>query len=647
MPIRARRPAISAVILLACVASLGAWLVTGHDRAEARPAPSVDRALRNLLDRNEGQSVRVIVHARPGARHAARAALEAAHARIVSERRDLDLVTAALHAGDLAALATSPFIASLSLDAPVSHAGVASQIVNDTLLNTLGVRDSRFVGTNVGVAVIDSGFNPAAQPDFNPARVLFFDFTKSRSPQREAPYDAYGHGTHVAGLIASSGARSHELYQGVAPGVRLVVLKALDEKGLGYASTIVDAIDFAIANRQALGIDIINLSLGHPVYEPAATDPLVQAVERAVRAGIVVVAAAGNNGGDPATHEVGYAGINSPGNAASAITVGTLDMAGTVSRTDDVIPWYSSRGPTWYDGFQKPDLVAPGHRLVSDIDASGTLYASYPQLAVSANGRRDALLRLSGTSMSAAVTTGAVALVIDAARQTFGQAPSPNVVKALLQFSAIPMAGYDPITAGAGSLNVAGAVQLAQAIDPRVPTGSWWLTTGITPSTTIGADALAWSQQIIWGDRPMQGLTLFTNGPAWTARALWGADGLAAQSGPADSTVWTADSRNVWGRRIVWGENLIGYSPAPNAPAPQTVWGDASGVTSVPAQQVVWGDLTHTVISSLSNPGDPFGFGSLDVKTGGKPTPRTPTLPAWPTLPSDQSRVLVSAGGNK
>src|SRR5207244_1831600 len=164
---------------------------------------------------------------------------------------------------------------------------------------------------------------------------------------------------------------------------RLIVLKALDQNGQGYTSTVVNALNFAVANKSALGIDVINMSLGHPIYEPAATDPLVQAVESAVRAGIVVVVSAGNNGGDPKTHEVGYAGISSPGNAPSAITVGALDMADTAARGDDSIPWYSSRGPSWYDAFQKPDLVVPGHHLVSDIDGDGTLYNTYPQLIVS------------------------------------------------------------------------------------------------------------------------------------------------------------------------------------------------------------------------------------------------------------------------
>jgi len=99
----------------------------------------------------------------------------------------------------------------------------------------------------------------------------------------------------------------------------------------------------------------------------------VQAVERAVAAGIVVVMSAGNFGGDVTTHDPAQAGITSPGNAPDAVTVGAVDMLETANRSDDVVAWYSSRGPTWYDGFQKPDVVAPGSHLVSDVSVKSTL----------------------------------------------------------------------------------------------------------------------------------------------------------------------------------------------------------------------------------------------------------------------------------
>ena len=116
-----------------------------------------------------------------------------------------------------------------------------------------------------------------------------------------APSDGYGHGTHVAGLIAGNGesvARSVPRRRSEGAPDRL---EGARRNGAGTTSDVISAIEFATANKDRLGIDIINLSLGHPIYEPAATDPLVQAVEAAVRAGIVVVASAGNYGLNPET----------------------------------------------------------------------------------------------------------------------------------------------------------------------------------------------------------------------------------------------------------------------------------------------------------------------------------------------------------
>src|SRR6185295_9277143 len=124
--------------------------------------------------------------------------------------------------------------------------------------------------------------------------------------------------------------------------------------------------------------------------------PLVQAVERASRAGVMVVAAAGNYGKNLTTGVPGYGGISSPGNAPSAITVGAVRTEDTVMRDDDRIPDYSSAGPTWYDAFVKPDVISPGHNVIAVAAKQGTLYKTYPQLKA-ADGD---YMRLSGTSMA-------------------------------------------------------------------------------------------------------------------------------------------------------------------------------------------------------------------------------------------------------
>jgi len=181
---------------------------------------------------------------------------------------------------------------------------------DNALLGSLGLTRSIMTGYDVGVAVLDSGITP----DGNISVDAAFDFTLGTIDPHKP--DEFGHGSHVAGLIASTGANALKgTYRGVAPGVRLIDLKVLNAQGEGHTSDVVLALEFAVAMRDQLGIDVINLSLGHPIYEPAASDPLVQAVETAVRAGIVVVVSAGNMGRDPDTGEIGYAGLTSPGNA--------------------------------------------------------------------------------------------------------------------------------------------------------------------------------------------------------------------------------------------------------------------------------------------------------------------------------------------
>jgi serine protease AprX len=316
-------------------------------------------------------------------------------------------------------------VESISIDAVVK----AEDWTDSTLRGTLALPlYGGGGGSGVGVAVIDSGIEPG--PDFGDRITGFYDFTEGGG--EEAPTDGYGHGTHVAGLIGGDGSLSQKQYRGVAPRSRLVVLKVLDENGVGRASDVIAALEFVTTNKDALDVDIINLSLGHPIYEPAATDPLVQAVEAAARAGLIVIAAAGNHGIAPETAEPGYAGIVSPANAPSAIAVGAAKSFDTNVRSDDRIAPYSSRGPSWYDGLAKPDIVAPGHALVSTAARHGTIYLNSPSLRVG-----DSYLSLSGTSMAAAVVTGTAALVLQAHREVFSNRATltPNAMKAILQAS--------------------------------------------------------------------------------------------------------------------------------------------------------------------------------------------------------------------
>ena len=364
----------------------------------------------------------------------------------------------------------------------------------------------------------------------------------------------------------------------MAPGVSFVSLRVLNNYGAGQTSSVIAALQWAVANKAAYGIDVINLSLGHPIFEPAATDPLVLAVEAAVRARIVVVASAGNYGTNPQTGQIGYGGISSPGNARSAITVGAIRTFDTATRGDDRVSEYSSRGPTWYDGFAKPDLVAPGHRLLAAAGASQTLNVNYPALRQSIIGRP--YLTLSGTSMATAVVRGSVALLIEEAKATFGAAPPANAIKAMLQVSALPMKDaaqqpYHLLAQGAGALNTAGALTLARAINPTLPVGSYWLVTSVTKSTTIDGQNVVWGDNVVWGENVVWGDSINTNNVVWGENVVWGQNVVWGSN-----IVWRTNV--VWGDNVVWGSNLVWGS--------NVVWGE----NIVWGENVVWGNVLAT-----------------------------------------------------
>src|SRR5215470_14051279 len=404
-------------------------------------------------------------------------------------------------------------------------------------------------GTGVGVAIVDSGISPAA--DFAGRIKGFYDFTKldrSHQPTQPVPYDDLGHGTHIASLIASSGAAPGYMFQGVAPNANLVVFKVLDKNGAGSTSSVIAAIEYITAHRRALGVQIINLSLGKPITAPAKFDPLVQAVEQASARGLIVVVAAGNDG-------PGYGSINSPANSPSAVSIGAVDGLTTVTRDDDYVPSFSSRGPTWYDGFAKPDVVAPGVNLYSDASPGSTLVNStnpaYPQQTVDGVN----LLDLSGSSMSAAVATGVIALELDANAHQNRDPLTVNAAKAILEYTSVPVANADYLTQGAGQINAAGAIQLAGAVNTTAPVNSWWLQSGVTGTSTIGGQSYPWAQNIVWGTHVISGRFIYYNARMWDDNIIWGT-GLVSGTSIIGPTQRTRLSGKFFDDNIIWGTDF-------------------------------------------------------------------------------------------
>ena len=187
----------------------------------------------------------------------------------------------------------------------------------------------------------------------------------------------------MAGLIGGNGTSSKGkdfdyTVRGIAPNVNIINLRESSHEGTATDSTVIAAIQRAIALKDQYNIRVINLSLGRPVFESYALDPLCQAVKQAWNAGIVVVVAAGNEGRNDTYGNQGYATVSAPGNSPYVITVGAMNTVGTLSSADDKIASYSSKGPTLLDHIVKPDLVAPGNRVVSLAAGGSYLIDTYP-----------------------------------------------------------------------------------------------------------------------------------------------------------------------------------------------------------------------------------------------------------------------------
>jgi serine protease AprX len=426
-------------------------------------------------------------------------------------------------------LASRADIAGVRLDRPVT--GTFERTA--TPAGALVAESLGFDGSGVGVAIIDSGVANWHDDLGSSTVVHFMDFVSNLL----APHDDYGHGTHVAGIIAGSGFDSGGARRGVAPGAQLVVLKVLDEEGNGHISDVIAAIDYAIAQRQRLNIRVINLSVSAGVHESYRTDPLTLAARRATDAGIVVVTAAGNLGRS-GKGTAQYGGITSPGNAPWVLTVGATDQHKTAARGDDTLAPFSSRGPTSIDEEIKPDLVAPGVAIESLADPSSTIFRANPQarLAGTVDTVAAPYISLTGTSMAAPVVAGTVALMLEA-----NPGLTPNLVKAILQYTAERRSRYDVVSQGGGFLNARGAVQLAFEL------------AGGRPAST---DPVRWSRQIVWGGQRIGGGVLAQDANAWRTDVIWGA------------TTTASGGRVVWGTLsgtdTPWGVP-VNASPQPSA----------------------------------------------------------------------------------
>src|SRR5256712_2750998 len=259
----------------------------------------------------------------------------------------------------LAALAKNPEVVYISPDRQVW----ASLDLTAAAVNASVAWQSGWVGKGIGVAVIDSGIsNHDDLMAVNCLNSSCSSYSLSSTPRTVYnqdflggdTFDHYGHGEHVAGIIAGDGIDSScstcmRAFRGTAPYANLINLRVLDQNGQGTDSAVISAIQQAINLRKKYKIGVINLSLGRPVFESYTLDPLCKAVEAAWKKGIVVVVAAGNYGRNNSMGTSGYATITSPGNDPYVITVGAMKTEGSPLPSNSLIASYSSKAPTLID----------------------------------------------------------------------------------------------------------------------------------------------------------------------------------------------------------------------------------------------------------------------------------------------------------
>ncbi len=455
---------------------------------------------------------------------------------VLSQFHLIDGVVASIPTAEAAVLAALPGI-TVTPDGQVSLQDVPEltgpHAPSDAFLAQTGASQlaaAGDTGQGVTVAVVDTGIDQL--PDFAGRLIGGVDLTGGGNPFQ----DNYGHGTFVGGLIAGDGASSNGQYSGEAPGANLVSIKVAGGNGLTDLGTLIQGLQWAVDHQGIYQIKVLNLSLGFQSSESTVVNPLDLAVQAVWNAGITVVASAGNAGPFNGT-------ILSPGDDPMVITVGALDDMGaaTASTDGDEMTNFSSVGPTTPDGWVKPDLVTSGRSVVSLAAPGLTLVSTYPSAQIGA-----ANFTGSGTSFSAAITSGAVALIL-----ADNPGITPDQVKARLLGNTNPGPLGNPFVDGHGALNAyaaatSGPMSLNQSglVLPALP--------GLPVSLSSARPFDTWNAQL-WsglapGQAPSDGWTwhgVAWNGAAWNG---WTWNGVAWNRWAWDGALWNSStwSGSAW-----------------------------------------------------------------------------------------------------
>jgi subtilisin family serine protease len=526
---RDRNRLMLSLLVAICLAINLPRLKPSSAQSTSNPAPKISSDLRQRLQRERGESkTKVIVQFDESSAQRIDNVLAGYGANVTRRLAALKMRVVELPLNAVEALAARKEVRYISLDRPISAfghlvttTGTSSVRTQTTsLLGGLITTTTTFDGRGIGIAIIDSGIDShhaAFRNEVGISRVIVSqDFTGE-----DRTDDPYGHGTHVASIAAGNDQVSNGAYNGIAPAANLINLRILDSGGSGATSNLLAALNWVMTYWPVYGIRVVNMSVGTPAIDSYRNDPLCQSVRAVSDAGITVIAAAGNDGKTAAGEKI-YGRIHSPGNEPSAITVGASNTFGSDARDDDTITTYSSRGPSrsfWtddngarhYDNLLKPDLIAPGNKIVGAAAANNLLLANHPQLDAhvsSLDSQR--MMYLSGSSMAAPVAAGAAALLLQANPNL-----TPSLIKAVLMYTAQPLVGANMLEQGAGEINVDGSVRLAKLVrtdlSQGTPVGDPLLSGFEPPAETIVAgQTFGWARGIVMNHTYGSGHDLIT-----------------------------------------------------------------------------------------------------------------------------------------
>ena len=520
----------------------------GHGNRQGRSATYVDPLLETAANETPNELVRVIIQSDKGfvnARSAFRFADDmdgSDRERVDRDLKFVDSVAVTMRAGKIPQLAHKPGL-TITIDSTVKlsalptsdHVWATAEAVRPLYPET-----DLYRSTTPTIAIVDSGIDKN-RPDFdNGTRVIADQVITTLQPNSSG--DGRGHGTFVAGIAAGSAPG----YAGAAPAAKLVSLDVMDDHGMARTSDVIAAAEWIYNHRTEKNIRVANFSLHSTVPSNFTDDPLDKAVEKLWFAGVTVVAAAGNYGSPDGPSGVLFA----PGNDPFVITVGAIDIDGTVRIREHDVPFWSAYGYT-YDGFRKPEIAAAGRYMVGPVPQGSTLVAEKPGNVVAAG-----YMRLSGTSFAAPVVAGAAAQIL-ARHPNF----TPDQVKGALMLRARYVPEAPDGSAGVGEVNVLRATNVNNPPNPNLSLDRFVIADPSGGPTPV-FDAVSWTDAA-------------TSNRAWDT-ASW-----------SDASWSDASWSDVTWSDVSWSD---------------VTWSDVTWSDVLAAEDVTWEDAAEQEVESPTGP---------------------------------------------